>query len=463
MDQVLRYIAECEEQTYLVGGFVRDGLLGRRTDDVDFVCPDPLKMAKQVADYLGGHMFLLNEEAKLARVVYDGKILDFAPIREGRIEQDLRARDFTFNAVAVRVRDYLESGFATLIDPYGGVEDLDNQVLRAVQPSTLLEDPVRVLRGLRFEAYLSFSPDEVTRSLMLEASALLGESPQERVRDELYKILALPVSRPVIEEMFHLGALDAFLPELSGLAQVEQNYHHTENAWIHSLGALQAMEEILRGRTLPVGMREKIEGYAHTGLSAGLKVRQLLKLASLCHDLGKKETSFTRSDGRISFYGHDLAGAKVFDMAGRRLRLSKEELRRISRLIELHMRPLHLFHAGPPSDRAIHRLFKAAGEEQIGLILLALADGMSTAREHPGGEMAGDYKSFLLDLLNKAVYEKARFLPVPLVDGVTVMQELGIPQGDMVGDELEQLVLAQVDGLVKTREEALDYLRVRRK
>lgn len=462
MEEILRFICETEDEVYLVGGFVRDGLLGRRRGDADFVCQRPLELAERVSERFKGHRFFLKQEAGLVRVTLAGSILDFSPIKGTTLEEDLRSRDFTFNAMAIKVRDYLKSGFAGLVDPCGGIDDLDRQVLRAVRPSSLRDDPVRVLRGLRFEGYLGFSPDGSTRAAMREASPLLRTSLPERIREEFYKILALPVCRPVIEEMFSVGALEAFFPELAGLAGVEQNHHHRENAWIHSLGALQAMEEILRGRTLPAGLREKMERYVQTGLSGGIVVGQMLKFVALVHDLGKKETSFTREDGRISFLGHDLAGAKTFDRAGRRMRLSKEELRRIGRLIELHMRPLQLFHTGLASDRAIHRLFKAAGEDRPGLLLLALADGMSTAREHPGGEIAVDYKNFLLDLVKKAVFEETKFLPTPLVDGETVMRELGILPGNRVGAVLEQLVLAQVEGRVKSKEEAIDFLRERR-
>src|SRR5215211_3997482 len=234
-----------EQEIYLVGGAVRDMLLNRVSHDLDFALPtDGISIARRVANTLKADFMKLDAERDTGRVIVtdsDGTraFLDFATYRGKDLDTDLQARDFTINAIAFDLRTQ------SLLDPFNGASDLRLKLIRACSPTSLSDDPVRILRAVRQAAALQFKIDLESRKAMKQAASLLPKISPERQRDELFKILEGPKPNISMRALEMLGVFPYLLPELSALKGVEQSPPHIYDVWEHTLNVLGHLENIL--------------------------------------------------------------------------------------------------------------------------------------------------------------------------------------------------------------------------
>jgi poly(A) polymerase len=443
-------------EAYLVGGSVRELALGRSIQDLDLaVSAQTLELARDLANDLGGTYVLLDEAERTARVVGDGEILDLAEFRAPTLEGDLKARDFTLNALAVALQAVLDQNSIEIIDPWGGLEDLAKGQLRVVATENFRDDPLRLLRAYRFAATHGFkiSPETTVaiRRWATEFSRVAGE----RVHQELFLLLSAPAAVPVLAAMEAVGLLDQVFPELEAMRGVEQNGYHHLDVYGHSMASAARMEEVLAAPEAYFGgFAAEVTRYAKTGHNA-----VLLKLAALFHDVGKPEVRERRSDPeRYTFYYHEKVGLEVFSRIAARLRFSQAEVKTLSTLIQLHMRPFLLlpaFRERELSFRALGRLVRAARQELPGLFALAMADSLAGQ----GPLKPADSEAVLADLAEAAYqFLKERLEPqerLPkLINGHDLIS-LGLSPGPRFRRLLTAVEEAQWEGVVQTREEAM--------
>lgn len=465
---------------YLVGGPVRDLLLGRRIHDLDFVLAgDALKVGRLTANALQGAYYPLDAERETARVILihpDGHrdVLDFAAMRGDDIEADLRARDFTINAMALPLNEPRK-----LIDPLGGAADLHKGILRACSSQSLQDDPVRILRGVRLASSFGFKITPETRSQMRTALPELQRVSVERLRDELFRILGSKQAALSIRVLSVLGALQYVLPELEALKGVTQPPPHQADVWDHTLLVLQRLEAVfavlarefneksaesmaLAQTTYRLGRyREQISAYLDSWFSPDRTRRELLLLAALYHDAGKPQTRTIEPDGRIRFFEHDQVGAELVAQRARELRLSNAEVDHLELIVRHHMRPLLLStHEKIPSARAVYRFFRDTGPAGVDICLLSLADVMGTYGAALPHDTWGKHVDVVRALL-EAWWEHAeqQVNPPPLVNGNDLMKALDLEPGPHIGELIEAVREAQVSGLVENSEQALEYAR----
>lgn len=471
------------QEIYLVGGAVRDALLGRASHDLDFAVPaDGIKLARRVANKLEGAFYPLDNERDTGRVVLiheDGTrtIMDFASYRGADIQADLRDRDFTINAIAYDLKT------ESLLDPLSGANDARAKRIRACKPDALENDPVRVLRAVRLAAGLGFQIDRETRQKMKQAAGRLRSVSPERLRDELFRILEGPQAGTAVRALEMLGVLPHILPELPALKGVEQPTPHVYDVWTHTLAVMSHLEDILAALApgydpestgdLLTGLlvlrlgryREQFAAHFANPLNADRSVRALLFFAALYHDIAKPACKTTGDDGHIRFWEHDERGAEMAAERANALHLSNDEIQRL-RLIVLHHMRIH-FHSNrmesehkTPSRKAIYRFFRAAGEAGVDLVLLALADTRATR----GHTLTQETWTATLDICRiflENYWEKPAETVAPprLLDGNEVMSAFDLRPGPRVGELLEAIREAQATGKVSTREDALAYAR----
>lgn len=465
---------------YLVGGAVRDALLGEVTHDLDFALPgDALAVARSVADSLGGAYYPLDHEHGAGRVVFEPAgqeqfLLDFTTFRGPDLEADLRARDFTINAMAVSARAPDE-----VWDPLGGAADLRAGRLRACGPTALADDPLRVMRGVRLATALRLEILPETRQLMRAAADGLPAVSPERQRDELWRLLEGPRCETAMRALEVLDILPHVLPELASLKDVEQPPPHVTDVWNHTLRALRALAavlEVLGGEHDPeaaadlrMGMlslrlgryREQISAHLQTAFTPQRTLRPLLFFAALYHDVGKPETAEQDEHGRIRFFEHPRVGARVVARRARQLRLSRKEGRRLETIVRHHMRPLLLTQlSAPPTRRAIYRFFRDTEAAGVDIAVLSMADTLATYGASLPEEVWSAHLGVVRALLN-AWWEAAesQVAPPPLLDGNDLQAVLGLQPGPRIGRLLDHLREAQATGRVRDREEALDAAR----
>lgn len=473
------------QSVYLVGGAVRDLLLGRPVHDLDFTVErNAIKLARRVADKLHADFYALDPERDTGRVILtveDGKrtLMDFAAFRGADLEVDLLGRDFTLNAIALDLADN------TIHDPLGGALDLKNKLLRSCSPSTFSDDPVRILRGVRFAANFGFHILPDTRKAMKVATALLGGVSPERLRDELFRILDGSQPAACLRAIDLLGALDGVLPELSSLKGVEQPPPHIHDAWEHTLQGVGWLETILTALAptfdpetagdLFTGLlvmrlgrfREQLGKALATPLTSDRSMRSLLFFATLYHDVAKPQTGKLDDEGHLRFWDHDQQGAEIAARRGRLLALSNDETQCLETIIQNHMRIL--FHTNrlineqkPPSRRAVYRFFRDNGAAGVEVCLLALADLRATYEETLPQETWVACLDVVRTLLENWYEKPAETIAPPsLLDGYDLMREFGLQPGRQVGELLEAIREAQAMAEVSTPAQALELARER--
>jgi len=450
---------------------VRDWLLGRSSHDIDFaVAGDAVKLARRVADRMGGAFVLLDQERGTGRAVIRGEdgqrlFIDFARLQGDDIITDLSRRDFTVNAIAVAVA----KAEPHVIDPYGGRRDLQLGLVRAVSEAAFLDDPLRTLRAVRIAAELEASVEQGTEELLRWAVPLITTVSAERVRDELVKIVALTGAAQNLGYLDELGLLTTIIPELETLKGVEQSQPHYLDVFEHSLETVGQLEEVV----------EALDGYEGEGelslvplllspfshqlivhlsqpISDDRPRLTVLKLAALLHDVGKPATKSIDDEGDIHFYDHEREGAEVAGAILRRLRFGGDEVALAKTVVANHMRPCLLAREEVVTRRAVYCFFRDTGDAGVDTLLLCLADHLATwgpelriARWRRRVEFVA---SMLADY-----YERHQQVIAPprLINGHDLMEEFGLEEGPRIGELLEAVREAQAEGEVRTKEAAL--------
>lgn len=449
---------------YLVGGYIRDALLGRTAKDYkdfDFMVmpadsaqdqtqPLPaISFAKELADKFQGHFVLLDESNDTARVVMDNsEYFDFAGCVGGTIESDMARRDFTINALACDL-----SSSNQIVDLVSGIPDLKTKTVRVVKEQSFIDDPLRLLRAFRFAATLGFEIDPQTLEYIRKHCSLISNVSAERITSEMFIMLEADECKKQIVTMGQIGLLEEIFIELKATRRVTKNAFHHLDLFDHSVEALVQCEQSMR--ELPDWAKERMR----EPLAQGVSRLAATKLASLLHDIGKPETWVINDDGKHTFIGHDKLGAEMCEPLAKRMKWAKPVERLIEKLVRWHLRPGHLFQQGIPTDKAKYRFYRTIGEELPELILLALADFRSTCG--PGlqdGRREAEQNLFEL-LSNYSVYEVVNKKEDRLLDGTDLMAILDLSPGPVVGQLLEDLLEAQTLGEIKDKEQAASLAR----
>jgi poly(A) polymerase len=435
--------------SWVVGGAVRDELLGRNVTDVDIaVSGDPEAAARELAAELRGPVFRLSEAFGAWRVVDrgTGRVYDFAPLQGETIEDDLRKRDFTVNAMA-KPRDG-----GDLIDPLGGRADVDSRTLRVIGPEAYENDPLRPLRLARFAAELGFRPDADTERLTADAAGRVAEASGERVFAELRRLVLAPGMVEGLALADRLGLLRAVLPELTELHDVEQSQYHHTDVYGHTIEVLERLLEL--ERDADGELREVLDEPLADELTRG----EALRFGALLHDIGKPATHDVREDGRVTFMGHDRLGEEMVRRICRRLRTSERLSRFLQGVTRHHLVLGFLVHDRPLDRRQVYRYLKRTTPVEVEVTFLSCADRLATRGKN--AERAIDAHLQLAHELMPAALDWHRNGPprVP-VRGDELARELGIDPGPELGRLLAELEEAAYAGEVSGREDAIELAR----
>jgi poly(A) polymerase len=417
-----------DRQIYLVGGTIRDIMMGSEPQDYDFsVSGSGVEFARSVSRKMRGALVVLDEEEDEARVVRDDIVYDFIGLDAGGITADLERRDFTINAMAV------DLGTGEFLDPFEGKKDVKRGIIRPTTAQSLIEDPLRILRGFRFALELDFSLHKDFTKLAKNIS--LADTAAERIGYEIIRIASTPHSFPMILKINQLGILKQLFPEAIKLIE-------DFDLWDHSLGTYNAVE-----RLIEKGFFKDLEPEYSQYFVLPNRVA-LCKLAGLLHDVAKPDT-FLIKQGEVHFYGHDTMGAKMVEKIGRRrLRLSRHDTEILKKLVKEHMR-LHLLATNPDlTDRAIRRFFRHLEDDWFGAMMIAWADGYAT-----GGKTRHLEKAFIR-MIELYRADNAKPKVERLVNGHDLI-DLGMTPGPVFKLILQELLDLQLEGKITEKDAAL--------
>jgi tRNA nucleotidyltransferase/poly(A) polymerase len=439
---------------YVVGGFVRDMLLKRGTKDLDIaIVGDGVAFARRVEKELSASQVVVFEKFGTARLMIDGVEIEFVGTRReeyhpdsrkpvvsiGTIEDDLRRRDFTVNAIAMSI---LPDDFGRMIDPYRGRADLKQRLLRTPleAAATFSDDPLRMMRAFRFAAQLDFTLDEDIVAAVGAMKERISIVSMERVRDEFLKILASDRPSLGFAPLLEAGLMEYIFPEFHTLAGVDQrsveypdgvkNFHH-KDVFYHTLKVLDNLCEV----------SDDI----------------WLRFSAILHDIAKPRTKdFVKGTG-WTFHGHPEVGARMVKPIFRRFKLPMDHVPFVKKMVLLHLRPIALINE-QVTDAAIRRLLFDAGEDIDELLKLCRSD-ITSKNPRLVKKYLRNY-DYLVSRMRE-VEERDRLRSwQPPVDGETIMRECGLKPGVAVGILKTRIEDAVLDGIIPNDyEAALGYLR----
>jgi poly(A) polymerase len=474
LEAVRRLAKKKKEEVYLVGGAVRDFLLGRPLGkDFDFVTMGEVEsLAKDIAREVGGHAFPLDETFGTWRVVLKKKKkkteLDFSPLQGKDIIEDLRQRDFTVNSIAIFLKDLALPGDPCFFDPLDGLTDIRKRILRANSEESLRQDPLRMLRAFRFASTLKFSVEDETRRMIHRNRELIRRSAGERIRAEFFMAMGEEGAGLFLRKLHQAGLLSEIFPEVRGWENLDLGTGRSLSLLDHALRTVEAAEFIFihLGDLYPSGF-DFLKNHFSQNEEEGVCRRALFKVIAFFHDSGKAAVaSQDQGKGSPRFLDHDQEGQKINTAIARRLKLSRRSVGIMAELTRQHMRISSLAKAQELTGRAKYRLFQDLGKEGLDLSILSLANALASSPlelKWPfPAEMREDLKKIKTITDDLVLYYAAEFTQKsaqPLVDGKEVMEALGIPQGEAVGALLEKLKEAEISGKVCNKEEALQFLK----
>ncbi|MBL8023842.1 MAG: HDIG domain-containing protein [Elusimicrobia bacterium] len=456
-----RHLGESsKENVWIVGGFLRDTILGRPTSDVDFaVDGDAQALAHRFAHEVKGSVFPLDAERGTYRVVLKSSQgstdLDFSRLQGRGILEDLKRRDFTVNAMALPVSAWGTGGWRDhLLDPTGGMADLKGRQLRRISTKGLREDPLRLLRAFRFSAELGFALTRETTFDVRRFHPLLRRSAPERVREELLRLLATPRAADTLSGMDQAGLLEVLFPEVVPMRKTGKAYYGKGGVLSHSIAAVQSLEKLLEElphqfpsfhKTLTKHLAEPVSGhprFVH------------LKLVELFHDIGKPATA-KKEGGKLHFYGHDAVGARMVSEIAERLRFSSNESRSLSRQVGAHMRPGNLGHQPVLTDRAVYRFFRDLEGDAVGMLIVALGDHFTYLTPRARRSRKDPVFLTIRKMLENYFLKSEVVEPTKIINGKELMKALKIKPGPEVGRLLDAIREGQAAGEVKSKPDAL--------
>jgi poly(A) polymerase len=439
-DELGRRFATAGHELHLVGGSVRDALLGELGDDLDF-CTDArpeetLQVVKGWAEAIWetGREFgtigiqkngLRLEITTFRAEAYDGVSRNPVVSYGDNLLDDLQRRDFTINAMAVSVPGH------EFTDPYGGVQDLAAGVIRtpAAPELSFSDDPLRMLRAARFAAKLRFTVDKPVIAAMTAMAPDLDRITAERIRDEFTKLLcgADPVAG--LRLLVDTGLADRFIPELSGLKlEIDEHAQH-KDVYEHTLIVVQNAI--------------RLEGDAGPDFT--------LRMAALMHDVGKPATKDVGRDGRVSFHHHEVVGARLTKQRMKAMKYPKDVISDVAELVALHLR-FYGYGRGEWTDSAVRRYVTDAGELLPRLHKLTRSD-VTTRNRRKAAQLAADYDA-LEERIARLQAEEDLARVRPDLDGNAIMELLGVPPGPVVGQAWKHLKELRLDHGPLSRDEA---------
>lgn len=453
-DELVQKIIEFSGNTrvLLVGGVIRDFCLGKNNFDKDIIVvdEDAKVFSKKLAEYLDATYVPLDEENKIYRLVLKDKInfVDVTNPIENSVEKDLARRDLRMNAIAFDLSD------KKFIDIFDGFKDLENSKINIISEENLVDDALRLLRIFRFQASTGFDIDENLKQVVKKHYKLINNPAKERVNYELMKLFDGDYTVKALKNMDECGLLCEIMPIYNDVKKVPSNTHHHLPLIGHSMETVRQIENFYKIAN------KDVKKHLDSVDFGGYRRLAHLKLAGFMHDIGKFSCWTIEEDtGRHRFIKHEYIGSEMCPKILRELKFSKKQIEYISDMIKYHIYPSHVISTEGLSEKVKLRYIRKMGANVIDNIILAMSDRLSARGEAVTDEMVKNNISGLQELLRYYLDVRESLKPLPkLLSGEEIMNLTGLKPSKKLGDMVERLKEAQFEGIVNTKDEAINFV-----
>ncbi len=451
IDELGERFAAAGHELALVGGPVRDAMLGRRSNDLDLTTSARPEVTERILRSWGDAWWDMGRDFGTIGCRKGDWVVEVTTYRSEAYDPDSRKpevkygdtlagdlgrRDFTVNAMAVRVPG------RTIEDPFGGVLDLAHRVLRTPgrPEDSFSDDPLRMMRAARFAAQLGFTVDPAVVAAMTDMADRISIVSAERVRDELVKLVCAPYPRLGLTLLVETGLADRVLPELPALKLERDEHHRHKDVYEHTLTVLEQA----------IDLESRLRQHSGEGPDF------ISRFAALMHDVGKPRTRRFVDDGTVTFHHHDVVGAKITRKRMQALRFSGDQIDAVSHLVELHLR-FHGYGSGEWTDSAVRRYVRDAGDQLERLHVLTRAD-CTTRNKRKADRLRRTYDDLEARIERLSQEEELASIR-PDLDGNQIMEILAIAPGREVGEAYKFLLEQRLDNGPMSEEDAAAVLR----
>jgi len=440
-------------EVYLVGGALRDFYLGKENFDKDIVVNriDAEEFAKSLAESLDATFIPLDEENKIYRLILKDKIncIDVAALMGKTIEDDLKRRDLTINSIAINLKT-LE-----IIDVNNGIEDLKSKKINGISEQNFIDDPLRLLRILRFEAMLGFETDENLMKIVKKHAQKIHASATERITYELLKLFSGEYCEKALINMDKAKLLQEILPITEDLKTVPPNLHHHLDLFSHSIEVVKQIQELYEK------ISPKVQEHLQKVDFGGATRLTHLKLAGFLHDIGKPQTWTIEEDTqKHRFIKHDDVGSKMGQTILKKMKFSKKQIDYVSKMIKYHIYPSHVVAAPEINDKIYMRFVRKMENEAVDIIILAMADRLSARGVEITDEIVEKNITNLQSLMDFYLNIKDTLKPLPkLLSGDEIMELLNLKPSKELGNIIKSLQDAQLSSEVVTKKQAVNFVK----
>ncbi len=470
--------------SYIVGGAIRDYLLKKEIKDIDILIASTKSNFTRLIFLLSKktNIFPLDEENGIYRINLT-KNLTIDITNTDNIENDILKRDFTLNSLLIEIKkvkiktknNLFELSFNTtdIIDKLDAINDIKNKKIRKISDNCFKEDPVRLLRAFRFEATHNFKIEKNTFDLLSRSIKLVNKTSPERLREELNKIIETENSSEILKRMSKCGLIFEIIPELKLQTRCAEVYYGKGGVFKHTLNVLKRLDIFYQNPQKYLNISEKLKEKA-------VEEKKLIKLSALLHDIAKPHKAKI-IEGRLRFFGHESYGGVLSEKILKNLRYSNNEIKYIKSIVSNHLRIGNIAHNNIISNRAILRIFYELKDYTLGLLILSWADHASYIGEKKLTKILKKTKEKPFEIKKKLPKEgekkTLRFLQVvnmiarnyskyivssdikPIINGHTIMKTLFLNPSPKVGEIIRKLINLQLEGKIKTREQAISYIK----
>ena len=475
-------ISRTDVRCYVVGGFIRDSLLGIKTLDLDIaVQGNALEIGITLAHQTKGKCITLDKKRGIYRVItntFSSEIqIDIVEVT-GSIQKNLSERDFTINSMAIDISNFTKSykntiGINEILDPYNGVKNLESGELHVTSQESLRADPIRLIRAIRIASQLNLTIPVELKSKIAAHAHLITRVSNERTRTEFLNILKLKNSGVWLRIMDELGLLTQIIPEIEWSKKISQPQEHYWDVFNHIIETVTKIEEIFE-HCLPPKNQERNEAnpllsyipvyedmYNHFNIIIGNGHTRIVtsKLASLLHDIAKPMTKTIDPTGKIRFLGHAEEGAIISEKILKNLKCSNTLIKTVSTQVKYHLRPGQISpKTQMPSNKAMNKYFRDLSTVSIDTLYLNMADYMAARGPLIDEYEWKDYCSGINHILKNGLIKNTPDKIPKLLSGQDIMNRLNLNSSPLIGEILLEVREAQDDGIIKNKDEALIYI-----
>lgn len=452
-DEILNRIKEnFPNEIYLVGGSVRDYLMGIESHDRDIIVmdEDAKEFTLKLQKLFDATFVPLDEENKIYRLVMRDKInyIDITNPVGGTIEKDLMRRDLTINAIAVNIKN------GEVVDISGGVTDIKNKCIHCVNEQNFVDDPLRLLRVYRFQSLYNFSIAPETLSAICKYVELIKKPAFERINYEVLRLFSGKYAHIALENMNKTWLLEEIFPFVKELKQVPPNSHHHLDLLHHSIETVKQIQEIYDNA------QDEVKEHLDKVDFGGFSRLAHLKFAGFLHDIGKFSTWTIEEGGRHRFIGHDDVGSKLAGTMLKKMHFSNKQVDYLTKMIKFHIYPSQLMSSPQITEKIMMRFVRKMDANSIDNIILAMADRLSARGPEITDEIVEHNINLLSTLMKFYLDVRETLKPLPIfLTGNDVMQLLNIKPSPKLGKIMNSLHEAQLNGDVQTREQAVDFVK----